>query len=150
MKIIIASDHAGFTLKSKILNNLHKFSFNITDIGAFSKTPIDYPDIAQKLSINIISNKFDKGIMICGSGIGASIACNKFKNIRAGICHDTFSAHQGVEHNNMNILVMGEGIIGISLAIDIFHTFINSKFMHQSKYIRRLNKIKKIEQIQSY
>lgn len=145
MQIIIGSDHAGFNLKQTILKELKKQNIKTKDVGTFDKKSVDYPDFAEKVSKKVASNKNYKGIMLCGSGIGSCIICNKFKNIRAGICHDTYSAHQGVEHNNMNLLVMGELVIGKSLALEILNSFIKAKFKEKKRYNKRLNKLKKIE-----
>ena len=145
MKIVIGSDHAAFNLKENLLSALKQQSINVKDIGTFNNKSVDYPDFAEKVAKRVASKKADKGIMLCGSGVGACIVCNKFKNIRAAICHDTYSAHQGVEHDNMNLLIIGGLIVGKALALEILHSFIYAKFTGQQRYVERLNKLKKIE-----
>ena len=142
--IILGADHRGYNLKEKlkvILSN----DFSVIDVGTNSEESVDYPDIAEAVSKEILAGKGKKGILICGSGVGACVAANKFKGIRAAICHDVFSAHQGVEDDDMNVLCLGGRIVGESLAIEIIQTFLNAKFKPKERYIRRLEKIKKIE-----
>ncbi len=143
-KIAIGADHRGYGLKEK-LKSILSGQYDITDIGTYSTDPVDYPDIAADVAKLILSGKCERGIVICGSGVGASVAANKFKGIRAAICHDTFSAHQGVEDDDMNILCLGSGVIGESLAIDVINTFLSSKLKTEERFRRRLDKIKKIE-----
>jgi ribose 5-phosphate isomerase B len=116
------------------------------DVGTDSAAPTDYPDYAEAVGMAIIGNKADRGIMICGSGVGASIAVNKIPGIRAGVCHDCYSAHQGVEHDNMNVLVMGARVIGLSLAEDIVDTYLNAQFTCEERHMRRLGKLRKLEE----
>jgi len=147
MKIAIGSDHAGFILKTKIISFLKNNGFDIIDVGTNnSDTSVDYPDFAKEVSLKIVKGEAEKGIIICGSGVGASIAANKIKGIRAAICHDTYSAHQGVEHDDMNVLCLGERIIGEELAKEIVLSFLKAKFSNEERHIRRLNKIKKLEE----
>ena len=147
MKIAIGSDHAGFILKTKIISFLKNNGFDIIDVGTNnSETSVDYPDFAKEVSLKIVKGEAEKGIIICGSGIGASIAANKIKGIRAAICHDTYSAHQGVEHDDMNVLCLGGRIIGEELAKEIVLSFLKAKFSNEERHIRRLNKIKKLEE----
>ncbi|KXK54028.1 MAG: ribose-5-phosphate isomerase B [Chlorobi bacterium OLB5] len=147
-KVIIGADHRGYPLKDKLKV---KFSgkFDLIDIGTFSEESVDYPDIAEALAKAIQQGTADKGILICGSGVGACVAANKFKGIRAAICHDVFSAHQGVEDDDMNVLCLGGGIIGDSLAEEVINTFLNAKLKPEERYLRRLEKIKKIEEGQN-
>lgn len=145
MKISIASDHAGFELKNKLINLLKGLNIEVIDLGTNSKDSVDYPDFAFKIAQSIIQNQVQKAILICGSGIGACIAANKFKGIRAGIAHDTYSARQGVEHDDMNVLCMGARIIGEELAKEITIAFVNAKFSNEERHIRRLEKVKKFE-----
>ena len=145
MKIIIASDHAGFLYKSLLIKYLREKEVEVLDLGAFNEEPSDYPDHASDVAHSLLNHEGDKAIIICGSGVGVSIAANKFKGIRAGVCHDTYSAHQGVEHDEMNVLCLGQRIIGIELAYEIVHSFINAKFMNKVRYKRRLEKIIAIE-----
>jgi len=147
MKIAIGSDHAGFILKTKIISFLKNNGFDIIDVGTNnSDTSVDYPDFAKEVSLKIVKGEAEKGIIICGSGVGASIAANKIKGIRAAICHDTYSAHQGVEHDDMNVLCLGGRIIGEELAKEIVLSFLKAKFSNEERHIRRLNKIKKLEE----
>jgi ribose 5-phosphate isomerase B len=143
-KIVIGADHRGFLLKNKVISILSK-NYNVTDAGTNSTDSVDYPDIAQAVSKEIQNGNAEKGILICGSGVGACVAANKFKGIRAAICHDVFSAHQGVEDDDMNVLCLGGGIVGESLAEEIIESFLNANFKPEERYIRRLEKVKKIE-----
>jgi ribose 5-phosphate isomerase B len=144
-KIVIGADHRGFFLKEE-LKKIFSASYVILDIGTNSPEMVDYPDIASLLVKPLISGEIEKGILICGSGVGACVAANKFKGIRAGMCHDSFSAHQGVEDDNMNVLCLGSGVVGESLAVDIINEFLNAKLKPEERYRRRLDKIKKIEE----
>jgi ribose 5-phosphate isomerase B len=144
-KIVIGADHRGYHLKEKMKEFLLNSNYEVIDVGTHSTVMVDYPDIASDLVKPVISGKCEKGILICGSGVGACVAANKFKGIRAGICHDVFSAHQGVEDDDMNILCLGSGIVGPSLAEDIILAFLNAKLKTDERYRRRLDKIKKIE-----
>lgn len=145
--IVIGADHRGFTLKDKLKNSLSK-NYKVIDIGTSSSDPVDYPDIAESIAKEILSGKAERGILICGSGVGACVAANKFKGIRASTCHDVFSAHQGVEDDDMNVLCLGSGIVGESLANEIIDSFLNAKFKPEERYIRRLEKIRRIEDSQ--
>lgn len=147
MKIAIGSDHAGYHLKCILANYLKSKGHTLIDVGTDNpEVKSDYPDFAKKVSYEILSGRAERGILICGSGVGAAIAANKIKGIRASVCHDTYSAHQGVEHDDMNVLCIGAKIIGENLAIEITEAFLNAKFIEEERYIRRLNKIKAIEE----
>lgn len=141
MKIAIGADHAGFFLKEVLGKKLIAEGFFITDMGTINTEPVDYPDFAKKVAEAVARQECDKGIMICGSGVGASIAANKVKGIRAAVCHDTYSAHQGVEHDDMNVLVLGARIIGEALAYEIVTAFIAARFSDDERHRRRLNKV---------
>jgi ribose 5-phosphate isomerase B len=144
-KIVIGADHRGFNLKES-LKKILSGKYEITDAGTDSTEPVDYPDIASGVAKNIQSGASERGIMICGSGVGACVAANKFKGIRAAICHDIFSAHQGVEDDDMNLLCLGGGIVGESLAIEIIESFLSARFKsEEERFVRRLEKVKKIE-----
>lgn len=145
MKIIIASDHAGFNYKSLLIKDIRQQGYEVIDVGTFSEEPDDYPDRAADIANAIINNKGERGIIICGSGVGVSIAANKFKGIRAGVCHDNYSAHQCVEHDNVNLLCLGERVIGIELAREIIFTFLKAEFTYAPRHQKRLNKIRDIE-----
>jgi len=145
MKIIIASDHAGFNYKSILMKDLRDKGYEVIDLGAYNEEPSDYPDHAANVANGLLHHESDKAIIICGSGVGVSVAANKFKGIRAGVCHDTYSAHQCVEHDNVNVLCLGQRVIGIELAREIVHAFINARFFNTASYQRRLDKILEIE-----
>jgi len=146
MKVIIGSDHAGFEYKNVLVAVLQHEGYEVLDMGTnTADTPDDYPDHAADVATAILSKKGDRGILICGSAVGVSIAANKFKGIRAGVCHDTYSAHQSVEHDNVNILCLGERVIGIELAKDIALTFLRAAFTNEPRHVRRLEKISAIE-----
>jgi ribose 5-phosphate isomerase B len=147
MKLVIASDHAGFPLKEEVRANLAAAGHEIVDLGAYKVEPLDdYPDYAVKVGEAIKAGVAPRGILICGSGVGVCVAANKIPGIRAGICHDAYSAHQGVEHDDMNVLVLGSRIIGSSLAFELAHEFIGAKFQAQEgRFERRFKKVLAIE-----
>lgn len=146
MKVIIGSDHAGFEYKSILIKHLEQHGHIIIDMGSDGKNPLDdYPDYAELVAKYLLEGNGDKGILICGSAVGVSIAANKFKGIRAGVCHDHYSAHQCVEHDQVNILCMGQRIIGVELAKEIAVTFLNAKASKEPRHLRRLEKIKELE-----
>ncbi len=145
MKIIIASDHAGFEYKSLLIKYLRNKKIEVIDLGAYNTEPSDYPDHAEDVANAIKNNEAARAVIICGSGVGVCVAANKFKGIRAGVCHDVYSAHQCVEHDNANVLCLGQRVIGIELAYEIVDAFINATFKHLERYERRLEKINAIE-----
>jgi RpiB/LacA/LacB family sugar-phosphate isomerase len=145
MRVAIGTDHAGFPLKKYIVETVRLCGHEVLDLGIFIEEKADYPDYAQKVGEAIISGSADRGILLCGSGVGVCIAANKIFGIYASVCHDTYSAHQGVEHDGMNVLCMGGRIIGAELTMDIVKTFLSAKFIESDNYIRRVNKIKAIE-----
>ena len=145
MKLAIASDHAGFELKKAVLKHLKDKKWDVADLGAYDTKPSDYPDFAELVGNALRDGRADRGILICGSGVGVSVAANKIPGIRAGICHDTYSAHQGVEHDDMNVLVLGARIIGVALAQELVDAYLNATFTHEERHVRRLNKVKAIE-----
>ena len=148
MKVAIASDHAGFALKEDIREFLAKAGYDTLDLGANDARPSDYPDYAEAVGWALMHSTAERGILICGSGVGVCIAANKMPGIRAAICHDTYSAHQGVEHDDMNVLVMGSRIIGPALARDITERYLLAKFdSSEERFVRRLNKVKAIERL---
>jgi ribose 5-phosphate isomerase B len=146
MKITIGSDHAGFELKTLLIDYLQKNGHELLDVGTDSTAPVDYPDYAQAVGLSVLQGKSERGILICGSGVGASVAANKIPGVRAGLCHDGYSAHQGVEHDDMNVLVLGSRVIGTELSKDLCITFINARFTGEERHRRRLEKIHSIEQ----
>ncbi|MEI9912061.1 MAG: ribose 5-phosphate isomerase B [Bacteroidota bacterium] len=145
MKIVIASDHGGFQYKNSLLKDISEHGYEVTDLGTFTEAPTDYPDHAADVAHAILNKQAERGILICGSGVGVSVAANKFKGIRAGVCHDTYSAHQSVEHDDVNVLCIGQRVIGIELARDIILTFLAAQFTHAERHQRRLAKINVIE-----
>jgi ribose 5-phosphate isomerase B len=145
MKIVIGSDHAGFQLKVAMGDLLRSLNQEVLDVGAFNENPSDYPDFAEAVGKSILDRKAERGVLICGSGVGASVAANKLTGIRAAVCHDTYSAHQGVEHDDMNVLCIGSRIIGPSLAKEIVQAFLGARFTHEERHERRLAKVKSIE-----
>ncbi|MDQ3063924.1 MAG: ribose 5-phosphate isomerase B [Acidobacteriota bacterium] len=145
MKVVVASDHAGFSLKKHLVEFLEKQGFEIIDIGTDSETPVDYPDFAEKIGLAIVREQATRGVLICGSGVGASVAANKIPGVRAGLCHDTYSAHQGVEHDRMNILVLGARVIGVELAFELVKAFLAAEFTNEERHLRRLEKIAALE-----
>lgn len=146
MKIALGADHAGFFLKEEIKKHVIYLGHQVQDVGTYDEHPVDYPDFAKKVAMAIIDAKVERGIMICGSGVGASIAANKIRSIRASVCHDTYSAHQGVEHDDMNILVLGARVIGSALAFDIVKSFLSAHFSNEERHKRRLEKVIALEQ----
>ncbi len=145
MNIAIACDHAGFALKDTVIQEVRFRGHVPVDLGTGSTVPVDYPDFARLTAEAILSGKAQRGILLCGSGIGACIAANKFKGIRAGTCHDTYSAKQAVEHNDLNILCLGARIVGPMLAQSIVHSFLEAEFTNEERHLRRIQKINEIE-----
>jgi ribose 5-phosphate isomerase B len=146
MIIAIAADHAGFALKEQVRALLTPLGHDVRDLGAHDAEPSDYPDFAELVGAQLMASAADRGILICGSGIGVCVAANKMPGVRAGICHDTYSAHQGVEHDQMNVLVMGSRIVGSALAWEIVQSFLRATFdASQERFARRLKKVEIIE-----
>ena len=147
MKLVIASDHAGFSLKQEVCAYLSKSGHEVIDLGAFKMEPQDdYPDYAERVGEAIKQGEAPRGILICGSGVGVCVAANKIPGIRAGICHDTYSAHQGVEHDDMNVVVLGARIVGPALAFEVVNAFVNASFIaKEERFVRRFRKVLAIE-----
>jgi ribose 5-phosphate isomerase B len=146
MKLVIAADHAGFLLKGEVRGYLEKLEHEVIDLGAYNAEPSDYPDFAEAVGRALQAGRAERGILICGSGVGVCVAANKMPGIRACMCHDHYSAHQGVEHDNMNVLVLGARIIGQELAFDLVEAFLGARFQSQEeRFVRRLNKVMAIE-----
>src|ERR1700674_3998120 len=145
MKIVIGSDHAGFTLKNSAGDLLRSLGHQVLDVGAFNENPSDYPDFAEAVGRAVLDGKAERGVLVCGSGVGARVAANKLTGIRAAVCHDTYSAHQGVEHDQMNVLVLGSRIIGVKLAEELVKSFLAAKFTNEDRHVRRLGKVKALE-----
>jgi ribose 5-phosphate isomerase B len=146
MKIAIAADHAGFPLKEEVREHIAKLGYEVHDLGAFNTEPSDYPDFAVLVGKELMAGTAERGILICGSGVGVCVAANKMPGVRAGMCHDTYSAHQGVEHDQMNVLVLGARIIGSALAFECVEAYLKANFIAtEERFVRRLNKVKAIE-----
>jgi RpiB/LacA/LacB family sugar-phosphate isomerase len=145
MRIAIGSDHAGFELKQALAAFIKELGHEVKDVGTHSPDPVDYPDFAEAVCKEIVKGRADRGVLICGSGVGASVVANKVPGIRAGLSHDTYSAHQGVEHDDVNVLVMGARIIGVELAKEITGTFLRAVFSEAERHRRRLAKVMDIE-----
>jgi RpiB/LacA/LacB family sugar-phosphate isomerase len=145
MRIVIGADHAGFDLKQIIAGDLRRSGHEIIDKGTDSGAPVDYPDFAEAVGRAVLDGAAERGVLICGSGVGASVAANKIPGIRAGLCHDTYSARQGVEHDDMNVLVLGARVIGTELARELVDHFLAAKFTGEECHRRRLEKLKDLE-----
>lgn len=144
-RVAIAADHAGFPLKAAIVDFVKKAGFEPVDLGTYNTQPVDYPDTARLVAKAILSGDCAEGILLCGSGVGASVAANKFHGIRAGLCHDTYSAHQCREHDDCNVLCLGPRVIGEMLALEIVNAWIHAAFTGEERHARRLAKIQAIE-----
>ena len=145
MRIALAADHAGFELKQHMGAYLTRHGHDVVDLGTHSTAPVDYPDSAEAVAQTIFDGHADRGVIVCGSGAGVSIAANKFPGIRAAVCHDTYTAHQAVEHDAMNVLCIGARVIGGALACEIVDAFLDAQFTGEDRHQRRLNKIFAIE-----
>ena len=143
--IALASDHAGFVLKQELLVLLRDQGHEVLDLGTHSTAPVDYPDFAEALGQVVVEGRAARGVLVCGSGVGASVAANKIPGVRAAICHDAYSAHQGVEHDDMNVLVLGGRIVGPALARELVLAFVSARFSGEERHLRRLEKVKAIE-----
>ncbi len=145
MRIVLGADHRGFELKDALVEALREAGHEVTDTGTHGPEPVDYPDIALAVGEAIREGRAERGIIVCGSGVGAAIAACKMRGIRAGICHDTYSAHQGVEHDDMNVLSLGARVIGVELAKEVVMAFVGARFSGEERYVRRLGKIAQME-----
>lgn len=145
MKIVLGADHAGFSLKQALKTKLQHLGHEIADVGTQSEEPVDYPDSAAAVGQAILQGQAERGVLICGSGVGASVAANKLAGVRAGLCHDTYAAHQGVEHDDMNVLVLGSRVIGSELAQELVQMFLDARFTGEERHRRRLQKVKALE-----
>ena len=148
MKIAVAGDHAGFQMKQMLVAELTRDGYEVLDLGGHDETPSDYPDFARAVGQAVNSGKAERGILVCGSGIGACVAANKIKGIRAGLAHDTYSGHQGVEHDDMNVLCLGSRVIGPAPALEIARVFLKARFSAAERHKRRLGKILEMERRQ--
>lgn len=146
MRIAVACDHAGFAAKARVVETIRAAGHEVLDLGTHSAdVPVDYPDAARALGVAIQRGEAERGVLLCGSGVGACVAANKLRGIRAGVCHDTYSAHQGVEHDDMNVLCLGARIIGPALASELVRAFLDARFSGEERHVRRLNKVRALE-----
>ena len=145
MKIVVGSDHAGFLLKQEVAESLGKEGHEVVDVGTSSTAPVDYPDFAEAVGLAVREGRGERGVLICGSGVGAAVAANKLPGVRAAICHDTYSAHQGVEHDDMNVLVLGGRIVGPALAHELVRAFVAARYSGEERHARRLAKVIALE-----
>ena len=145
MRIVVGSDHAGFALKRQIAEALRREGHEVLDVGAHDAEASDYPDFAEAVGLAVREGRAERGVLVCGSGVGASVAANKLPGIRAAVCHDTYSAHQGVEHDDLNVLVLGSRIVGDALAHELVGAFVRARFTGEERHARRLAKIKALE-----
>jgi RpiB/LacA/LacB family sugar-phosphate isomerase len=145
MRLVLGSDHAGFELKQSLADFLRELGHDVVDVGTHSTAAVDYPDYAEAVAKALRNGQAERGVLICGSGVGASVAANKVPGVRAGLCHDTYSAHQGVEHDDMNVLVLGSRVIGPELAKELVRRFVHARFSGEERHVRRVGKVKAIE-----
>ena len=146
MKLVVGGDHAGFAFKTKILPVLRDKGHDIDDMGCFDETPVDFPDIAAKVCEKILSGEAERGIMFCGTGVGASIACNKTPGIRAAVCHDIYTAHQCVEHDDVQVIALGAQIIGHTAAFELIGLFLGARFSEGEEFRRRVEKLARMDE----
>jgi len=145
MRVVIGADYAGVKLKEKLTAYVRELGHQVHDAGTHDTAPVDYPDYAEAVGVAVRDGRAERGIVICGSGVGSSIAANKVPGIRAGLCHDTYSAHQGVEHDDMNVLALGARVIGVELARELVHAFLAAVFSNEERHRRRLEKVRALE-----
>ena len=145
MKIVVGSDHAGFPMKAKVLEFLRQAGHEVIDVGSFDDRPVDFPDIAAKVGEAVTSKRVNRGLMVCGTGVGAAIAANKMPGIRAAVCHDVHSAHQCVEHDDVNVMCIGAQIVGPWLARDLIETFVRAQFSDDEDFRRRVAKLAEMD-----
>ena len=145
MKLVIGSDHAGFALKQVVMKMLRSWKHPVKDCGSFTPDPVDFPDIAKLVAAELKSGRAERGIMVCGTGVGAAIAGNKIQGIRAALCHDTYSAHQCVEHDNVNLLCIGAQVIGPSIAEEVLTAFLKARFSTAEEFRRRVRMLDEMD-----
>ncbi len=145
MRVAVASDHAGFPLKATVVDAVRAAGHDPLDLGTDSTAPVDYPDYAAAAARAVAAGEAARGIVLCGSAVGATVVANKVRGVRAGTCHDTYSAHQGVEHDDMNVLALGARIIGPALAEEIVRAFLGARFSGEERHVRRLAKVAALE-----
>jgi ribose 5-phosphate isomerase B len=145
MKVALGSDHAGFALKRELVEALRGEGHEVLDLGTHSEAPADYPDTAEAVGLAVVRGEAERGVLVCGSGVGASVAANKLPGVRAAVCHDTYSARQGVEHDDLNVLVLGARVVGQALARELVGAFLRARFSGEERHRRRLEKVKALE-----
>jgi RpiB/LacA/LacB family sugar-phosphate isomerase len=145
MRIAVGADHAGFALKQEVAEALRAQGHEVVDVGTHSAAPVDYPDFAEAVALAVREGRADRAVLVCGSGVGASVAANKVTGVRAAVCHDVYSAHQGVEHDDMNVLVLGGRVIGPALAHELVQAFVAARFSGEERHARRLAKVLAME-----
>ena len=146
MRVVIGSDHAGFPMKAAVVETVEALGFEVTDVGSHDERPVDFPDIAEKVADEIASGRAARGIMVCGTGVGAAIATNKIKGIRSAVLHDSHSAHQAVEHDDVNVMCIGAKIVGPWLAGDLVQSFLRAEFSTDNDFRRRVEKLRQLEE----
>ena len=146
MRVVATSDHAGYELKTLLVQLVERLGHTVSDLGTHGTASVDYPDSAAAVGRAVRNARADRGILICGSGVGTSVAANKIPGIRAGLCHDVYSAHQGVEHDDMNVLVLGGRVVGPALAAELVDAFLGARFSGEARHVRRLAKIRTLEE----
>lgn len=145
MQVVVGGDHAGFGLKQPVVELLRSWGHQVTDVGTHSSEPVDFPDIAQALCERIVTGAAERGVMVCGTGVGAAIAANKVPGIRAAVCHDVYSAHQCVEHDNVNVLCLGAQIVGDKLAAELLRAYLDAEFSTDDEFRRRVAKLDQMD-----
>ncbi|MBY3217732.1 ribose 5-phosphate isomerase B [Rhizobium laguerreae] len=145
MRIVIGSDHAGFPLKSSIVEHIKSLGHEVMDVGSYDPNPVDFPDVAKNVTASIIAGTAERGLLVCGTGVGASIAANKVKGIRAAVCHDVHSAHQSVEHDDVNVMCIGAQIVGAWLATDLVDAYLKAEFSKDEDFRRRVRKLAEMD-----
>jgi ribose 5-phosphate isomerase B len=145
MRLVVGGDHAGYALKGPVVDALRAWGHTVNDVGTHSPEPVDFPDIARALCAEITAGRAERGIMVCGTGVGAAIAANKRPGIRAAVCHDVYSAHQCVEHDNVNVLCLGAQIVGDRLALDLIRAYLAAEFSTAEEFRRRVAKLAELE-----
>jgi ribose 5-phosphate isomerase B len=146
MRVAVAADHAGFPIKDMVIQVVREAGHEVLDLGTDDTSPVDYPDFAEKLGRAVVDGQADRGVLVCGSGVGACIAANKIDGVYAGLCHDVYSAHQGVEHDDMNVLCLGARIIGPALVPELVRAFLAAEFSTEERHRRRVGKVRSLEQ----
>jgi ribose 5-phosphate isomerase B len=146
MRVAVGTDHAGFPLKRHVVDFLRSNGYDVLDLGTHNCDPVDYPDVAKAVGEAVLEGKAERGVLLCGSGVGASVAANKIRGIRAGLCHDSYSARQGVEHDDVNVLCLGARVVGPELAVDILRIWLDARFSAAERHQRRVGKIKQMEE----